>query len=317
MIAKAALLALMQQCAPQVAPDTLHAIVMTESKGDPFQIGVNSGAALVRQPVSMAEAVATARSLLARGTNFDVGLTQVNSGNFDKLGLTPENMFDPCTNLRAGAAVLQHNYKRARERGVSNPLAAAISTYNTGSMSRGFGNGYVAKVYRNAGSLGAADSSGGSWTAQAVARVVADAFNARITDTWRPMNASYGATNSFHKYGQAVDFVPRAGLHSITREQIRAVLGARGIRIVELLGPGDPEHDDHWHVAFATSDAPERPAAPVMATIASNAEDDVELGESEAAPPAWDVFAVQRWRERSASRPPAADNFGGVIDGAQ
>lgn len=307
----------MQQCAPQVAPDTLHAIVMTESQGQPFQIGVNSGAALVRQPVSMPEAVATARSLLARGANFDVGLTQVNSDNFDKLGLTPENMFDPCTNLRAGAAVLQHNYKRAREKGVRNPLAAAISTYNTGSMSRGFGNGYVAKVYRNAGSLEPAVPSGGGWTAQAVARVVADAFDARITDTWRPMNASYGATNSFHKYGQAVDFVPRAGLHSITRQQIRSVLGARGIRVVELLGPGDPEHDDHWHVAFATSDAPERPSAPVMAAMASNVKGDVELGEAEVAPPAWNVFAVQRWRERTASSSAAADSFGGVIDGSQ
>ena len=34
-----------------------------------------------------------------------------------RLGLTPENVFDPCTNLRAGAAVLADNYSRARDAG--------------------------------------------------------------------------------------------------------------------------------------------------------------------------------------------------------
>ncbi|MFX9669148.1 hypothetical protein ABTU75_19750, partial [Acinetobacter baumannii] len=65
---------------------------------------------------------------------------------------------------------------------------------------------------------------------------------------------NYGAANSFHKYGQAVDFVPRAGLHTITREQIRAVMAQHGIRVAELLGPGDRGHADHWHLAFYTGD---------------------------------------------------------------
>jgi hypothetical protein len=83
---------------------------------------------------------------------------------------------------------------------------------------------------------------------------LAAAFNARITDTWRALEANYGAANSFHKYGQAVDFVPRAGLHTITREQIRAVMAQHGIRVAELLGPGDRGHADHWHLAFYTGD---------------------------------------------------------------
>ena len=91
-------------------------------------------------------------------------------------------------------------------------------------------------------------------TAGYVASILAAAFNARITDTWRALEANYGAANSFHKYGQAVDFVPRAGLHTITREQIRAVMAQHGIRVAELLGPGDRGHADHWHLAFYTGD---------------------------------------------------------------
>ncbi|WP_138995779.1 muramidase [Sphingomonas sp. PAMC 26621] len=84
-----------------------------------------------------------------------------------------------------------------------------------------------------------------------VAALVRRAFGARVTDTIRPMNASYGARYSWHKYGQAVDFVPAGGVNSVTRDQIRALMGQSGIRLIELLGPGDRGHSNHWHVAFA------------------------------------------------------------------
>lgn len=35
---------LLQVCAPSVAPETMVAIIRVESQGDPFRIGVNSGA---------------------------------------------------------------------------------------------------------------------------------------------------------------------------------------------------------------------------------------------------------------------------------
>lgn len=257
------LAALLHSCAANVAPATMVAIIQVESEGDPFRIGVNAGGALSRQPGNLADAVATARGLLRKGANFDAGLMQINSANFARLGLTPESVFDPCTNLRAGARVLGDNYGRARDAGHTNPLQAALSEYNTGSRSRGLRNGYVGKVFAAAG--------GGSVSAPvarpAVVRVTYDtltpdrvggllvsAFGGRITDTLRPMNALYGARNSYHKYGQAVDFVPRAGLHTITREQIRAVMAQHGIRVAELLGPGDRGHADHWHLAFYTGD---------------------------------------------------------------
>ena len=142
--------ALLSQCAPEVAPSTLAAIVSVESGGNPLAIGVNRGSQ-VRQPRTVAEAVATAKSLLARGANIDLGLGQINSNNLRWLGLSVEAAFDPCRNIAAAARVLTGNYRRAVSLGVSSPLGAALSAYNTGSMHRGYGNGYVAKVYRASG----------------------------------------------------------------------------------------------------------------------------------------------------------------------
>lgn len=142
--------ALLAQCAPEVAPSTLAAIVSVESGGNAFAIGVNKGAQ-VRQPTSAAEAVVVAEGLLARGANIDLGLGQINSSNLRWLGLSLEAAFDPCQNLAAAARVLTNNYRRAVSLGHSSPLGAALSAYNTGSMQRGYRNGYVAKIYRASG----------------------------------------------------------------------------------------------------------------------------------------------------------------------
>ncbi|MEJ7928141.1 lytic transglycosylase domain-containing protein, partial [Sphingobium sp. AN641] len=236
------LAALLTSCAPNVAPATMAAIIQVESENDPFRIGINSGGSLVRQPGNAADAVATARSLLRKGANFDAGLMQINSANFARLGVTPETVFDPCTNLRAGARLLADNYGRARVSGHADPLRAALSEYNTGSRSRGLVNGYVGKVFAAANGSAVvrplvARSSRAIVTADQVAGILVSAFGGRITDTLRPMNARYGAQNSFHKYGQAVDFVPNGGMSAINRAQIRAVLAANGVQIIELLGP--------------------------------------------------------------------------------
>lgn len=322
------LAALLNSCAPNVAPATMTAIIQVKSERDPNRIGVNSGGSLLRQPGNAADAIATARSLLRKGANFDAGLMQINSANFARLGVTPETVFDPCTNLRAGARLLADNYGRARIAGHTDPLRAALSEYNTGSRSRGLMNGYVGKVFA-AANRGAvvrplvARSSGTMITADQVAGILVSAFGGRITDTLRPMNARYGAQNSFHKYGQAVDFVPNGGMSAINRAQIRDVLAANGIQIIELLGPGDRNHSNHWHIAFANGQG--APVVPPYSTegapwtVAALAPaDDVERGGgyqatatlasaemamggaamAEPAPPSWDVFAQAAWRQR-------------------
>ncbi len=56
--------------------------------------------------------------------------------------------------------------------------------------------------------------------------------------------------NSYHYRNQAVDFVPKGGMDSMTKADVRKIFESRGIDVVELLGPGDKGHSDHFHVAW-------------------------------------------------------------------
>lgn len=110
---------------------------------------------------------------------------QINSANFARLGVTPETVFDPCTNLRAGARLLADNYGRAHIAGHADPLRAALSEYNTGSRSRGLMNGYVGKVFvaANGGAVMrplVARSSGAVVTADQVGGILVSTFGGRI-----------------------------------------------------------------------------------------------------------------------------------------
>lgn len=162
----------------------------------------------------------------------------------------------------------------------------------------------------------AAPVAGGPSVSNAAA-LVRRAFGARVTDTIRPMTAAYGARYSWHKYGQAIDFVPAAGVNSISRDQIRALMAQGGFRLIELLGPGDRGHSNHWHIAFA------RPGQVIDGTRTIEEDEDwiVNVASVETpatstppgtdappaptsalqvaakAPPQWDVFATAEWRE--------------------
>lgn len=151
-LSAAAILGLAAQCAPDVAPETIAAIVQTESQGYELAINVNGLARKVAQPTTLAQAIAVSRAYVAKGYSVDLGLGQINSRNMKALGLTWDTVFEPCTNLAAAGTVLAGNYRQVR--GAHHPqraLRIALSMYNTGSQSRGFANGYVGRVVGNAG----------------------------------------------------------------------------------------------------------------------------------------------------------------------
>lgn len=134
-------------CAAQVHPAIVNAIVKTESNFNPFVIGINKGAKrLSKQPTSYAEAITTAKQLLARGANIDMGLAQINSSNMTWLGLTVEMAFHPCHNLQAMQTVYLHCLQQAEKGGQGTLEQRAWSCYNTGNTKRGLENGYVNKV---------------------------------------------------------------------------------------------------------------------------------------------------------------------------
>lgn len=125
-----------------VPSDVMHHVVSIESSFNPYAIGV-VGARLVRQPRSLAEAVATARMLETRGYNFSVGLAQVNRYNLPRFGLhTYRAAFDGCTNLRVGASILSHCLDRSGQ-----DWGRAFSCYYSGNFVTGFRTGYVQKVF--------------------------------------------------------------------------------------------------------------------------------------------------------------------------
>lgn len=146
-------------CAPSIHPTTLKGVVTTESSWNPYAIGVVGGR-LERQPRSLDEAIATARELARQGYNFSLGLGQVNRHNLAKYGASYETIFDPCRNLKAGGAILQDCFQRAKKQlgDDQQALRAAFSCYYSGNFTRGFRPdkpgqpSYVQKVVANASS---------------------------------------------------------------------------------------------------------------------------------------------------------------------
>lgn len=151
-------LALAQECAPTVSPQTMAALVHVESSYNPYAIGVVGGR-LQRQPKTLEEAVATAEQLAANGWNFSMGIAQVNRYNLPKYKLSYAQAFEPCANLRAGSKILEECYARAAVKmpgKEQNALQAAFSCYYSGNFTRGFkpdkagSPSYVQKVLASA-----------------------------------------------------------------------------------------------------------------------------------------------------------------------
>lgn len=137
------------RCAPSVAPDTLAALIKTESGFNQFAIGVVGNS--IRQPQNLQDAILIVTRLMAEKKNFSVGLGQVNQANFSSLGLTAEELFEPCTNLKATAKILGKCYVRMSKKGQgeAQALSDALSCYYSGNDVTGYKHGYVQRVTQN------------------------------------------------------------------------------------------------------------------------------------------------------------------------
>lgn len=137
----------------------MERIALVESGKNPFAIGVVGGK-LVRQPKSAAEAIATAKALDVAGWNFSLGVGQVNKFNLARFNLDFHSVFDPCNNLRAGAAILAECDLRARKQfSGKEAIDAAHSCYYSGNFTRGQqpdtpgGTSYVQRIDKAPASL--------------------------------------------------------------------------------------------------------------------------------------------------------------------
>jgi type IV secretion system protein VirB1 len=116
-----AALALAAQWGRPIAAKLIVAEATVESGLDPLSIHDNATGRTFH-PATVEEAMQIARRLDVGGGNYDVGLMQINRGNFDWLHLTLAGAFDPRRSIESGAAVM-----------------VAMSRYNTGNL-RGFEN---------------------------------------------------------------------------------------------------------------------------------------------------------------------------------
>ena len=141
-------LALLQRCAPEVAPVTMAAIIGTESSGWPWTINVNGLPDGSMRFSTKHAAIAAATRYIRMGYKVDMGIAQVDSENLSWLGLSVQQAFNPCTNLKAAQRILVGAYHQAGASGVQS-LAGAFEAYNSGNTG---GDGrYARVVYHQAG----------------------------------------------------------------------------------------------------------------------------------------------------------------------
>jgi len=130
-------------CGPWVHPDTIAAVVAVESGGHPWAIGTPHGAYF---PRTRGEATRVLARALQSESSVDIGLMQINSQWISRLHVVPEQLLDPCFNVRIGAAILAANFVDAARPGrtLLETLAAALSRFNSGTETGAVS--YAAKV---------------------------------------------------------------------------------------------------------------------------------------------------------------------------
>ncbi len=91
-------------------------------------------------------------------------------------------------------------------------------------------------------------------TAASISKLLRDALpGVRITST----TGGKHVANSDHYRSAALDFVPKGGMGSMTKADVREIFEKAGVSIrrnaggvEQLFGPGDKGHSDHFHVAW-------------------------------------------------------------------
>lgn len=144
------LTSLIDQCAPEISPVTMTAIVRVESGGNPLAMWNNTTGQRIL-PTSRQQAIAYLQQAIAAGDRVDVGIAQVDTENFQQYGLSVKSAFNACSNLRVGGQILASDYFRAARRYGAGQVALfhAFEAYNSGKL---IGDGvYSRKILAAAG----------------------------------------------------------------------------------------------------------------------------------------------------------------------
>jgi len=130
--------------------DLAISIAEQESSGNAHAFNVNRWEGDTIPMTDIQSSIALSKGFVVEGYTVDVGLMGINSLNIARLGHTIDSAFDPCTNIALGETIYLEYLEAAQDGGFvgDEALRVALSQYNTGSMTRGFQNGYVDKVWQ-------------------------------------------------------------------------------------------------------------------------------------------------------------------------
>jgi len=138
---------------PAIGSRIADALVIYESGGHPWSIGVNSSPHQSFAFATKEEAIAKAHALMQAGYgNLDLGLHQLNTSHLHGW-LTVDAAFDPCTNVNQGGLVWAANYARCVSSYGPGAQCVELATraYNSGTFYAS--QGYARDVWSIAASL--------------------------------------------------------------------------------------------------------------------------------------------------------------------
>ncbi len=142
--------AIIEECKVSTVPTIIvKSIMKVETAIDPLKINVNyKGKSLVSyKPKTKEDALKLAKEWINKGYTVDIGLMQFNSSNLKYYpDYTVKELFDPCINIKLSTSIYNNNFSSTNKKlPYSKRVLQSLSAYNTGSFTKGFKNGYVAK----------------------------------------------------------------------------------------------------------------------------------------------------------------------------
>lgn len=148
----AVLQTVIEHCAPLMDRKLMSALVLRESNGNRFAIGMDGGESAIAQPTNISDAVAVADSLIKSGKTFSVGLAQIHISNIRLFGIPLVRAFDECTSVSQGQKIYKNFYAKALAAGFRNDKAifAALRGYNSGNIFSAISNDYASTVMSEA-----------------------------------------------------------------------------------------------------------------------------------------------------------------------
>ncbi|MBS0045208.1 transglycosylase SLT domain-containing protein [Shewanella sp. M16] len=92
---------MLKECQTEVEPNLLIGLITN----NPYSISV-MGAETATPPETEGEATKVINDLAMKRISFNAGMMKIHNGNFQELGIDNNNVFDVCTNIKAGASIL-------------------------------------------------------------------------------------------------------------------------------------------------------------------------------------------------------------------